>query len=57
MRDPVVARALGLQTPDTERLCRRCHGPHAHMGPRFDFRAALLHIRHQPVQPGRSKGL
>lgn len=51
MRDPIVARALGLEQPDAERMCRRCHGPHAHMGQRFDFPAALLHIRH-----GRSKG-
>lgn len=56
MRDPVVARALGLEKPDTAQLCRQCHGPHAHMGQRFDFPAALLHIRHEHVRPGRSKG-
>ena len=47
MRDPVVARALGLTAPDSVSLCRRCHGPHAHLSPRFDFPAALLHIRHE----------
>jgi hypothetical protein len=52
MRDPAAAREQGLQQPDAERMCRRCHGGHALTAQRFDFPRALLHIRH-----GRSKGL
>lgn len=52
MRDPTRARAVGLQPPAAERMCRRCHGTHALPTQRFDFPRALLHIRHD-----RSKGL
>lgn len=46
MRDPVVARALGLEDPTAERMCRRCHNPLAFPARPFDHPAALRRVRH-----------
>lgn len=50
MRDPIVARALGLEDPTAERMCRRCHGQHALTARPFDYAAALRRVRHRIVK-------
>lgn len=46
MADPRVARALGLEDPTAERMCRRCHGQAARSVRRFDYPSALHRVRH-----------
>lgn len=53
MKDVELARAVGLENPREEAVCRRCHTPDTPALEPFELEAALRAVQHPSPAPAR----